>query len=106
MKIWKFLKTKIVLILSRKVEMIIHQDHGSAIRGCGRVQRRGHDKIYKTRPVFNYVLEKCKHRYVPGCELSRGIGVPGGQGRSAMHVMGPEFKGLSSSVEFSGFNSI
>ena len=27
------------------------------------------DKIYKTRPILNYILEKFRHYYVPACDL-------------------------------------
>ena len=33
------------------------------------------DKIYKTRPVLDYLLDKFKHFYVPACELSLDEGM-------------------------------
>jgi len=33
------------------------------------------DKIYKTRPVFNHLIDKFKHYYVPNCELSLDEGM-------------------------------
>ena len=33
------------------------------------------DKIYKTRPVLNCLIEKFKHYFVPDCELSLDEGI-------------------------------
>nr|XP_039258485.1 piggyBac transposable element-derived protein 4-like [Styela clava] len=33
------------------------------------------DKIYKTRPIFNSILEKFQHHYAPGCNLSLDEGM-------------------------------